>query len=85
VIWPTPKGWALLAFIGLFASLLAQLMFMRAVEMIGPPRAGLFINLVPIFAALMGIGLLGETFAPYHAVALALVLGGIWIAERKRR
>jgi drug/metabolite transporter (DMT)-like permease len=85
VIWPTLKGWLLLAFIGLFASLVAQLMYVRAIEMIGPPRAGLFINLVPIFAALMGVALLGEHLAPYHAVALVLVLGGIWIAERARR
>jgi drug/metabolite transporter (DMT)-like permease len=31
---------------------------------------------------LMAIGLLGEPFAAYHLLALALVVGGIAIAQR---
>ena len=81
VLWPTPRGWALVAFVALVPSLCSQIFYMRAVELIGPGRAGLFMNAVPVFAALMAVVVLGETFAPYHAVALALVLGGIWLAE----
>lgn len=84
-VWPGPRGWAILAFVGLFPSLLAQLSFMRGIELIGPGRAGLFINLVPVFAAILAVAILDERFATYHAVALALVLGGIWLAERGRR
>ena len=82
VQWPTPKGLGVLAFVSLGPSLLAQIFFMRGVELIGPGRAGLFANLVPVFGALMAAGVLGEAFAPYHGIALALVLGGIWLAER---
>ena len=82
VQWPTPKGWGVLAFVSLGPSLLAQIFFMRGVELIGPSRAGLFANLVPVFGALMAAGILGEAFARYHGVALVLVLGGIWLAER---
>jgi drug/metabolite transporter (DMT)-like permease len=57
---------------------------MRGVELIGPSRAGLFVNLVPVFGALLAVVILSEPFAWYHAVALALVLGGIWLAEQKR-
>ena len=57
---------------------------MRGVELIGPGRAGLFVNLVPVFGAILAVAILGEPFRPYHALALALVLGGIWLAERKR-
>jgi drug/metabolite transporter (DMT)-like permease len=82
VQWSTPKGVGVLAFVSLGPSLLAQIFFMRGVELIGPGRAGLFANLVPVFGALMAAGILGEAFAPYHGVALVLVLGGIWLAER---
>jgi drug/metabolite transporter (DMT)-like permease len=41
--------------------------------------------LVPIFGALLAVLILGEPFAAYHAVGLALVLGGIWLAEPKER
>lgn len=84
VLWPGPKGWALVGFVALIPSFLSQLFFMRGVELIGPARAGLFVNLVPVFAAILGVAILGETFACYHAVGLALVLGGIWLAETAR-
>ena len=84
VQWPTPKGWLVLAYVSLGPSLLAQIFFMRGVELIGPGRAGLFANLVPVFGAVMAAGILGEAFASYHAVALALVLGGIWLAEQRK-
>ena len=58
---------------------------MRGVELIGPNRAGLFINLVPIFGTLLSIVLLGETFEVFHAIAIVLVMGGIWLAEASGR
>ncbi|HXW20984.1 MAG TPA: DMT family transporter [Roseiarcus sp.] len=84
-MWPTAKGWATLAYVSLFPSLIAQIFFIRGVQLIGPSRAGVFANLVPIFGALLAVTILSEPFAFYHAVALALVVGGIWIAERTAR
>lgn len=83
--WPTAEGWLILAFVVLGPSLAAQLMFLRAVELIGPGRAGVFVNLVPVFAPMLAVLIIGETLAPYHALALALVLGGIFVAERLGR
>ena len=81
VQWPSPKGWVILVLLAIFPSLVSQIFYMRGVELIGPGRAGLFVNLVPVFAAILAVMLLGETFATYHAVALALVLAGIALAE----
>ena len=84
VQWPSMRGWEILAFITLGPSLLAQLFFLRAVELIGPSRASIFTNLVPIFGPMIAIIVLGEPFHFYHAVALVLVLGGIGLAEWRR-
>jgi drug/metabolite transporter (DMT)-like permease len=84
MIWPTRNGWAIVGFVVLFPSLASQLFFMRGVQLIGPGRAGVFINLVPIFASAFSVLLLGEHFAVFHGVGMALVLGGIWLAERAR-
>ena len=84
VVWPDALGWAVLLYVALLPSLLSQIFFMRSVELIGPNRAGLFVNLVPVFGAILGVALLGEPFRAYHAIALFLVLGGIWLAERHR-
>ena len=54
---------------------------LSAVGLIGPARAGVFLNLVPIFGPLLAVMILGEPLSIYHAVALALVLGGIYVAE----
>src|SRR4051794_16830007 len=83
VKWPTLRGWLIVLYVGLFPSFVSQVLFMRGVELIGPGRAGLFVNLVPIFGALLAVLILGEPFAAYHAVGLTFVLGGIWLAERE--
>jgi drug/metabolite transporter (DMT)-like permease len=82
VVWPTTTGWLIIVYVGLFPSLLAQIMFIRGVELIGPGRAGVFVNLVPVFGAMLAVLILREPFTLSSAVALALVLGGIFVAER---
>ena len=79
---PTLKGLAILTFIALVPSFMSALFFMRAVALIGPARAGLFFNLVPVFGALLAVLILGEPLGLYQVAALALVLGGIAVAER---
>jgi drug/metabolite transporter (DMT)-like permease len=83
--WPSAKGWIVLIFIVLGPSLSAQLTYMRGVELMGPGRAGLFNNIVPLFGALFAIVILHEPFEPYHALALALGLGGVAIGEIRAR
>ncbi len=79
---PTTKGWIVVVIVTLFPSFIAQLSFMRGVEILGPSRAGVFVNLVPIFASIMAVAFLGEPFEIYHGLALGLVLFGIWMSER---
>ena len=57
---------------------------MRGVELIGANRAGLYVNLVPVFAAFIAVGLLSERLHGYHVVALLMVLAGITLAEKNK-
>lgn len=82
---PDARGWGLAFFAGLLPSLVAQIFYIRGNELIGGNRASLFINLVPIFGTLLSVMILGETFHPFHLVAIILVLGGIWLAENSGR
>jgi drug/metabolite transporter (DMT)-like permease len=81
-VWQTWGGLLTLAFVALGPAFIGQLTFMRGVELIGPGRAGVFVNLVPAFGAIMAVVILGEPFAAYHVLALLLVVGGIAIAQR---
>jgi drug/metabolite transporter (DMT)-like permease len=79
---PTLQGWLVTLFVAIFPSCLAQLFYLRGVDLIGPGRAGVFANLVPVFAAVLAVVLISEPFAAFHAVAPTLVIGGIWLAQR---
>ncbi len=79
---PTTKGLLVMAFVAIFPSCLAQLFFMRGVDLIGPGRAGVFMNLVPVFTAILAVVILGEPFAVFHLIALVLVISGILLAQR---
>lgn len=85
MITPDMQGLAICLFTGIFPSILSQSFYIRGVEIIGANRASIFINTVPIFGTLLSVLVLGEVFHIYHAVAMVLVLGGIWISERSGR
>jgi drug/metabolite transporter (DMT)-like permease len=85
-VWPTKLGGiGVVLYTAIFPSIIGQALFIRGIELIGANAAGLFVNLVPIFGALLAVLILGEHFQVYHAIALVLVLGGIMVAQRKRR
>jgi len=85
LIMPGLKGWLLVIYCAIFPSLLAQVLFMRGVELAGSNRAGLYVNLVPVFAALFAVMMLGEVMHLYHIISLVLVIGGIYMAERGKK
>jgi drug/metabolite transporter (DMT)-like permease len=78
---PTTTGWLIAGVAIVLPSLVSQFLFIQAVGLVGAARASMFVNLVPIFAAIMAVFYLGEQFEGFHAVSLGLVLSGIALAE----
>ena len=56
----------------------------RGVKLLGSNRAGVFINLMPIFSGAIAWLVLGEVFAWYHLVGLIIIISGISLVTRKR-
>ena len=81
---PGPKGFLIVAYCAIFPSMLAQICFMRGVELAGPTRSGFYVNLIPVFSALMAVFFLSESLYAFHALSVVMVLGGIYLAERHR-
>ena len=79
---PKISAWLLLLYIVIVPSIISQLSFAKSVELIGGNRAGLFINLVPVFGSILAVLIIGEQFQVFHAVGMVLVIGGILLAER---
>jgi drug/metabolite transporter (DMT)-like permease len=82
MMWPDASGWTAALYTGLFASLVAQILYIQGISHIGANRAGLFINLVPVFGTLLSVLVIGEQLQLFHVLALVMALGGIAIAER---
>jgi drug/metabolite transporter (DMT)-like permease len=80
-----PESWGAIAYVAVFPSLIAYLFFTRGVELIGSARAGQFLNIMPAFGAILSVLPLGEQFRLYHLVGIALIGGGIILAERRRK
>lgn len=70
---------AVLSVIGvaLFSSVLAFGTYQKGIAVVGASRAGVFMYLMPVYAALMAVLLLGEAFRDFHLVGLVLILPGV--------
>ncbi|MCE1249609.1 MAG: DMT family transporter [Comamonadaceae bacterium] len=79
-------GWPLLAgllFIAIGPAVLAYRFWGVGVQRAGPVLGGFFINLTPLFAALLSAAFLGERPQAYHGLAFVLIVGGIVVSSRR--
>ncbi len=72
------------AYVALFASVIAYVCWNRGVALIGANRAGLFMHLVPVFSALLAIAILGESLEGHHLSGVALIVLGIYLTTSTR-
>ncbi len=68
---------------GVFPSLIAPLLWMIAVQQIGPNRTSIFMNLMPIFTAIIANIWLNEAWTIYHTIGGIVILIGIILAQKK--
>lgn len=71
-----------IAYVAVFASVLAYVAFNRTVELVGANVAGLAVHLVPVFGVGLAVLLLDERLEAYHAAGIALIAFGVWLATR---
>ncbi|MNY61076.1 EamA-like transporter family protein [compost metagenome] len=74
---------AILLYVATIPSLLAYFAWDRAIARAGAQLPVFFITLTPVFAALLSTLLLGDWPRWYHAVGLAAIAAGIWLAQRR--
>ena len=77
-----PRDWGHILFLGVIATGLAFTWYYQGINTIGPARAGIFINLVPVFAVILGFVILGEPVYVSLLVGGALTLSGVWLTNR---
>ena len=78
---PTPLAIGSLLYAAVFPAFVSYLFYNRGVELIGAARAGQYIHLMPVFGILLAVVFLGEALHPYHALGVALIAAGLWLAR----
>ena len=76
-------AWLSLAYMGIFGTAMAFVWYLEGVGVLGPARAAIFVNLVPVAAITLGVLLLGERFTAPMAVGGCLVVAGIWLINHQ--
>jgi drug/metabolite transporter (DMT)-like permease len=80
-----PQALAALAALGVVSTALATVVYFKLIAAAGPSFLALMNYLVPVWALVIGMALLGETPRASVFLALALILGGIGLAETRGR
>jgi drug/metabolite transporter (DMT)-like permease len=85
VLQPQWRTLAAIVWVAIGPSIVAYLCWDRGVAHAGPVLPAFFANMTPLLAALMSTALLGEPPHLFHALAFALIAGGIAVSQRGAR
>jgi len=77
----TLVDWLSVGYLAVFGTVLGFVWFYQGVQRIGPTRAGLFINIVPISAVVLAFFILREPVTWSLAVGAVLVLTGVFLTN----
>lgn len=75
-----PGMWLLLVFYALAASVWSVWLWMTGLKSVPASQGGVFTVMLPISAALVGVGVLGETLSGVQLLAFAIALAGVLLA-----
>lgn len=79
------SGWAALVYVMVFATAVGQQAWLYGVEGVGPSRAGIFGNLIPVSALLFSFMILGEPVGFRELTGIGLIVFGVWLVDRQSR
>jgi drug/metabolite transporter (DMT)-like permease len=82
---PSLQGAAAIAVLGLLGTGVAFVLFYWLIGQVGPERTTLVTYLAPVFAVGYGALLLDEPLGATSVAGLVLVVGGAWLAGRRKR
>lgn len=78
-----PSAWLAVTFLIIVPTALGQQAWLYGVKGVGPSRAGIFINLIPVSALLLSVLILGETLDAVKVAGIGLILAGVWLVNRQ--
>ncbi len=80
----TSLDWVSLAYLGVCGTAVGFSLYYQGIKKLGASRAGIFINLVPLFSILLSWLILGESVKPAVLVGGILVLSGVSLTNYRK-
>ncbi len=80
-----PAEWSSILYLGLFGTVIGFVWYYEGIRQIGPMRAGLFINFVPVSAILLAYLILAEPVTVSLLIGAGLVVTGVYLTNRPVR
>ncbi|RWR00741.1 multidrug DMT transporter [[Pantoea] beijingensis] len=74
----------LVLFAGIPASIIAPFLWIQGVQRLGASTTSIFMNLAPIFTAIIAVLFLHESLRSYHYIGGSITLFGVILAQRLR-
>lgn len=74
-------GWLALGYLIIFATALGQQAWLYGVNGVGPSRAGVFVNLIPVSALILSALVLSERIGLKELAGIVLILAGVWLVN----
>jgi drug/metabolite transporter (DMT)-like permease len=81
-LFPGAWPWALVLFSGIAATAAGNLIWNRAISVIGVARTAVFLYWVPVFGVAFAALLLGEALTWWHLLGFVAVMSGTWLGTR---
>jgi drug/metabolite transporter (DMT)-like permease len=80
-----PEAFQAIVFLAVFASTLAFVFFTQSIRQIGVNRSNTFINLIPVFVAILSYFILKESLGTQQIAGIFIVVIGLFLAQIKRK
>ncbi len=80
-----PQAFRAIVFLAVFASTLAFVFFTQSIRQLGITRSNTFINLIPVFVAILSFFVLNENLDTKQITGIIIVVAGLFLAQLKRK
>ena len=80
-----PEAFQAIIFLAVFASTLAFVFFTQSIRQIGVNRSNTFINLIPVFVAILSYFILKESLGTQQIAGIFIVVVGLFLTQIRRK
>ncbi|MFN4977483.1 MAG: DMT family transporter [Bacteroidota bacterium] len=77
-----PLVWVAIAYLGICGTVLGFVWYYEGIQKIGAVKTSVFNNLIPVFAMVLSVLILGEKIETYALAGSVLVIGGVFLINK---